>query len=301
MKEIAQSDIDHWHRHGFVIIENVLSPEELTASRHDFNRYMPDWEEFAGRQPLYANLAASSPQAAAGWVRHEFPYEGDEINAIAVHPFLVAFTERLLGRKDLALSHGAIVGKYAGKADYDQELHADFSNNTLAYPRSEPQYYDIPMIVYHTDVTVDLGPTYVVSTEHTRHLPPKGDRFYSRGHFPELYEAEQPATLSAGSALIYSMTTLHRGSAMRAAAGVRFSQFVAFHPAGVPWLGSASFQGAGGRPEMDRFLLNATPRERQLVGFPAPGDPYWNQESLAGVAARYPGMDLEPYLAGAPA
>ena len=46
---------------------------------------------------------------------------------------------------------------------------------------------------------------------------------------------------------------------------------------------------------MDHFLTKATPRERELVGFPAPGDPYWNEESLAGVAARYPGMDMSPY------
>jgi ectoine hydroxylase-related dioxygenase (phytanoyl-CoA dioxygenase family) len=301
MRDIEQSDIDHWHEHGFVIVENVLSQEELAAGLRDFNRYMPEWDEFAARRPLYASLAANSPQASLGWVRHEFPYQGDELNAVAVHPFLVAFAERLLDRKEIALSHGAIVGKYAGGADYDQELHADFSNNTLAYPRSDPQYSDIPMIVYHTDVTVDLGPTYVVSKQHTRHLPPKAGRFYSRAQFPELYAAEQPATLPAGSALIYSMTTLHRGSAMTSQTGVRFSQFVAFHAAGVPWLGSASFQGAGGKPEMDHFLVNASPRERQLIGFPALGDPYWNQESLAGVGARYPDMDLAPYRAAAPA
>ena len=301
MKEIQQADIDHWNTHGFVIIDNFLSPAELDASLSDFHRYMPDWQEYSARRPLYADLAAHSPHAPAGWVRHEFPYDGDAINGIAVHPFLVAFAERLLGRTEIALSHGAIVGKYAGGADYDQELHGDFSNNTLAYPRSDPQYSDIPMIVYHTDVTVDLGPTYVVSKEHTAYLRPKAGRFYPRAEFPELYEAEQPAVLPAGSVLIYSMNTLHRGSAMTSPTGVRFSQFVAFHTAGVPWLGSASFQGAGGKPEMDRFLLTASPRERELIGFPAPGDSYWNQESLAGVAARYPDMDMAPYLDTAPA
>ena len=32
-----------------------------------------------------------------------------------------------------------------------------------------------------------------------------------------------------------------------------------------------------------------------LIGFPAPGDPYWDEEAVAGVAARYPGMDMGPY------
>jgi ectoine hydroxylase-related dioxygenase (phytanoyl-CoA dioxygenase family) len=295
MSQVQQSDLDHWHEHGYVLVEGVLSAAEVAAARENFSRAMPDWDEYQARRPLFSSLGQHNASGAQGWVRHEFPYDGDMLNQVAVHPFLVEFAERLLGSADLALSHGAIVGKYAGRADYDQELHEDFSNNTLAYPRPEPAYSDIPMIVYYTDVTEDLGPTYVVSRQHTRDLPPRGERFYPRKEFPELYRVERPATVPAGSALIYSMRTLHRGSAMRASAGVRFSQFVAFHPVGPRWLGSHSFQGAGGRPEMDRFLSRATPRERELVGFPAVGDPYWNEEALAGVGARYPQLDLTPY------
>ena len=146
---------------------------------------------------------------------------------------LVAFAERLVGHDNIALSHGAIVGKYAGKGDYDQELHPDYSNNTLAFPKDGTEIIDIPMIVYHTEVTIDLGPTYVVSQELTRHLVTDGQRFHSRAEFPGLYAAERPATMPAGSALIYDMRTFHRGSAMRAAQGVRFSQFTAFHTAGA--------------------------------------------------------------------
>jgi hypothetical protein len=36
-------------------------------------------------------------------------------------------------------------------------------------------------------------------------------------------------------------------------------------------------------------------RQRDLFGFPRPGDPYWNDDTLAGVAERYPGIDLTPY------
>lgn len=46
---------------------------------------------------------------------------------------------------------------------------------------------------------------------------------------------------------------------------------------------------------MDHFLVSATPRQRELVGFPAVGDPYWTEETLAGVQDRYPLMDMSPY------
>jgi ectoine hydroxylase-related dioxygenase (phytanoyl-CoA dioxygenase family) len=298
VKEVHQVDIDHWHQHGYVIVEQFLSAAELDAVHQNLYCYMPTWDEYIARAPAFADLHGSSQRGAAGWVRSEFPYINHALNQVALHPFLVAFAERLVGHDRIALSHGAIVGKYAGKGDYDQELHLDYSNNTLAFPKDGVEIVDIPMIVYHTDVTIDLGPTYVVSKEHTRHLVADGRRFHSRREFPELYAAETAATVPAGSALIYDMRTFHRGSAMRATEGVRFSQFVAFHTVGPGWLGSTSFQGAGGTPTMNDLITHASPRERELVGFPAPGDPYWDEETLAGVAARYPGMDMSPYSAG---
>jgi hypothetical protein len=36
-------------------------------------------------------------------------------------------------------------------------------------------------------------------------------------------------------------------------------------------------------------------RERSVFGFPAPGDPYWDEQTLADTQARYPGADLTPY------
>jgi hypothetical protein len=44
-----------------------------------------------------------------------------------------------------------------------------------------------------------------------------------------------------------------------------------------------------------KFIPQCSVRERDLFGFPRPGDPYWTEETLAGVSARYPGIDLEPY------
>jgi hypothetical protein len=46
---------------------------------------------------------------------------------------------------------------------------------------------------------------------------------------------------------------------------------------------------------MKRFIERATPRQREVLGFPPPGHPYWNPETLAAVATRYPKMDMSPY------
>lgn len=296
MRGIDQADIDHWYKHGYVVVEQFLTEAEVKAVHAALHRYMPTWDEYAARPPLFRDMRGGSRRSPAGWMRYEFPYESEALNRVAVHPFLVSFVEHLVGHSNIALSHGAIVGKYAGLADYDQPLHPDYTNNTLAFPREGVQSVDVPMIVYHSDVTLDLGPTYVVSQEYTGQLVADGRRMHPRDEFPELYEHEQPVLAPAGSVLIYNMRTFHRGSAMRAAQGARFSQFVAFHTVGYPWLGSDSFQSAGDLPAMQRFLTEATPRERELVGFPAIGDPFWDdEEARRGVANRYPAMDMTPY------
>ena len=43
------------------------------------------------------------------------------------------------------------------------------------------------------------------------------------------------------------------------------------------------------------MIEQASLRERDLFGFPRVGDPYWDDETLAGVQRRYPNLDLDPY------
>src|SRR5947208_3014970 len=70
---------------------------------------------------------------------------------------------------------------------------------------------------------------------------------------------------------------------------------VVFRARDSHWMGFSAWARAGQAPALQRFLERATPRQRELLGFPPPGHPYWNRETLAGVAARYPGMDMTPY------
>ena len=48
---------------------------------------------------------------------------------------------------------------------------------------------------------------------------------------------------------------------------------------------------------MERLIGSATVEQRCVLGFPAPGHPYWTREMLAAVTARYLpfGFDPAPY------
>jgi ectoine hydroxylase-related dioxygenase (phytanoyl-CoA dioxygenase family) len=290
MRQVDGADIEHWRRHGYVIIEGFLDKDELDDARENIERYMPTWAEYVRDAPRYRQMLAS-PQ---GWVMNGFPYVGDALNHAVLHPYLTAFIEQLVGGSKLALSHAGLMGKYAGGTDYEQELHVDYGNNTLVFPGADLTCCDIPAIIYYTDVGYECGPTFVVSQELTRDGL-IGPRRRPREQYQEWYDAEVPVLCPAGSVFIYSMRTFHRGSAMQQKEGLRWTQHLAYHTDGPRWLGSATFQHAGGSPEMDHFLVTATPRQRELVGFPAPGDAYWNAETIRGVQDRYPLMDMTPY------
>jgi hypothetical protein len=46
---------------------------------------------------------------------------------------------------------------------------------------------------------------------------------------------------------------------------------------------------------LSKFVQQATPRQLAVFGIPAPGHPYWDEETLTGVQARYPGLDMTPW------
>jgi hypothetical protein len=287
MHEITDADYEHWTRHGYVVVP-LIDGDELQAVLDNIYAYLPSWDDYAAHRPRYQHLAD------LGATRHTFPFAGSALNAVSVHPALVAFAERALRTKRLMINESQLIGKYATNGDFEQDLHVDYGNTTLVYPPPDTEMIDLPMITYYTDVTIDLGPTYLVPRDQATNgvLSPRSRR---RNDHADLYGREIAITVPAGSVLIYSMNTWHRGSAMTAHAGARFSHHMGFRRIDAPWCGQFTFVHEGGRQEMDVFLTTATPRQRELVGFPPVGDPYWNDYTIAGVAARYPAMDMAPY------
>lgn len=294
MPGISEADYEHWRKHGYVVVR-LLDDDEVRAAVENIHEYMPPWEEYA-RHPRWYRESVANP---TGRLRTHatFPFVGDALNATTLHPDLISFAEKVIGTDCLMLSHGQLGGKYAGTRNFEQQLHLDYGNNMLVCPKPDTEIFDMPAIIYYTDVTVDLSPTYVVSQEFTRDGPIE-PRHRNREEYPELYEHEIPVVVPAGSVLIYSMNTFHRGSGLKASEGLRFAQNIGFKRRDMTWCGQVTFQHDGGSAEMNHFLENATPREREFVGFPPVGDPYWDKATIANVGSRYPGMDMTPYEQG---
>ncbi len=291
---ITAEHADHYREHGYVAVPGFVDEEALAEVRREIALYAPDATELEERPRRYAPLLREP-----GLLQWDFPFTGNVLNRISVDDELLAFAEQMLEVDDLLLMQSILWAKYAGTSNFDQELHVDYDENTLVYPRGDAGFDQILMLIYYTDITPDMGPTYIVpwedgspSVADDAFWPP----YRRRDTYAELYEREQPLYAEAGTLMMMSIRTFHRGSGIKASSGARFTHHLGFCSASNPWMGRyRQWPHYGTEPAMAQFLVDATPRQRTAIGFPPPGDPYWNRDTLSGVADRYPGIDLAGY------
>jgi ectoine hydroxylase-related dioxygenase (phytanoyl-CoA dioxygenase family) len=295
---ISQAHLDHWREHGYVVVDGLVSGSELAEAQREFAHLFPTWDEKAAEPRKYRQFRKDDPHEGHGLFIEHFPFSAatPRLADNAIHPDLLDFARRAMGTDDIALGAAEVVAKYAGfGGDYEQGLHLDFNNNTPVVPSvNDSAMEDLACIIYYSDVTIDLGPTYVVSTTHARNEP-VWPSFRDGGH--PLYAHEQPALAKAGSALLYTMRTWHRGSRMIAKRGHRFAQHITLHNGAYRWLGAVKYYRSYGTQEAAALMARSTPRQRWALGFPLPGNPYWDGHTLAAAKLRYPGIDFAPYAA----
>lgn len=287
---LTATHIDRLRADGFAVAPNFLTRVELNAARRAMFEYVPTAREVARHPMRYQAMMEDE-----ALTKLEFPYAGWALNHVATHPRIIAAAKRILGHDQVRLARSAVWAKYAGMTSYDQEMHVDFEGNTLVWPRDDGDYRQINIIIYYSDVTrEDLGPTYVISRKKTKDDLWPARRY--RMQWGKLYQMEKPLFVKAGSMLLFSMRTHHRGSEITAPGSARFTHHLVYRSARHEFQGHRCWPSFGEYPEMRQFIQRASVEQRTAIGFPPPGDAYWNAETLRGVKLRYPKMDLKPYM-----
>jgi hypothetical protein len=284
---VPDAVLDEVRTRGFALVEGFLSETELQAAREALWLHFPQPDDYFADPEAHERYRASQ---FAGI--DEFPYRSWDLNRLAVHPDLVDLAERYLGTTELHLYKVELWAKYAGAVDYEQPLHRDYGSHSLVVPRLEPRYQQLTTFVYLSDVTGADGPTCIVPYDDGKDVP------YTPLYLPfgSLAESEVRCTGAAGSLLVYRTDILHRGSNITGDRRARFSLLADYQVRGTTWGGKMAWPKQS--PERwSKFIPQCSVRQRDLFGFPRPGDAYWTDETLTGVAARYPGIDLEPYRA----
>ncbi len=280
-----------WHEDGWCVLERFLPAEAVAAARADIGGLFPAPERVAEQ------LEAGRAGIDLRWdtAKPVFPFEVQSLNRLALHDSLISLAEDLLGTDRVRMYQGIASAKYSGGApDYEQLLHVDYGNHTLVVPRAEVGYQHLELFVYLSDVDPGTAATRFVSRRLTGGIPV--ERTYLHlAEYASLYEAEVPASGPAGSVLAYRSDVYHRGTSLRDEGAARFLLHVSFKPVATDWIGYQAWPFHAEGAAWHRFVGQATPRQLVALGFPEPGHPYWNEETLDGVAARYPRLDMTPW------
>ncbi|MER8113804.1 phytanoyl-CoA dioxygenase family protein [Streptomyces sp. NPDC094031] len=298
-----------WEQDGFFLIPGLLGKEALKDAMEELGGIYPSGAEYAARLRDSRSGAASStsggsagkgrlfmqnPEQFAGQI--DFPWTGEALNRLTVHPRITEIAADLLATDDLRIYQAQLWAKYTGATDYEQPLHVDYSSHTLLVPKKKSRPQQVEMFLYLTDLPEECAPTRLVPRNLTRDMPPVPYHVW-RGTHPELYKAEVSFPGRAGSLLVYAPDIWHRAVDMTEPEGTRIWMNLSYRVAGTDWLGLQSFQRIAMQPAWQRFVAGSTPRELELFGFPPPGHEAYDEDVIQGLSRRYPGLDVNPWSA----
>jgi hypothetical protein len=280
-----------WEEDGWLVLASAVPEAELAAAQVALTRLFPSPEEMA------ASRDGDGLERWRTWdaTWPEFPFRSRSLNHLVVSDTMIALAQDLLGTDDVRMYLAIVSAKYAGQpSDYNQLLHADFPNHTLTVPRPEAGYHQMETFIYLNDVGPYNGATRFVSRSRTGHIPVQTHTL-SYHDYGDLYDDPADASAPAGSIVVYRPDVYHRSVDFTDAAQARFMVHVSYKPAAMEWGGYQAWPFKGFSPEWHNFVQQAKPRQLAVLGFPPPGHQFWTDETLAGVASRYPGLDMGPW------
>ena len=285
---LTEEQLDCFDTQGFVMVPDVLSAQEVAALQQGVWQTFPSPQQYSADPGAYTHLTSTPLSGLTN-----FPWASPELNRLVAHPRIVSIARQILGVDDIRLYKGELWAKYAGNIDYDQHHRRDFGNHTLVVPSVERRWMQVTTFIYLCDVDEHNGATAAVSRQHSAHIP-LGQRLAAPG---ELRDVEVLASGKAGTVLVYSTEVFHRATSLTGAGASRFTMLADYRAADATWTNKHAFGHHGNRPEMIEFVTNVDADTRTLLDIPAPGHPYWTEQTISDMEVRYPGIDMAPYRA----
>lgn len=308
----TQDHVAHYRDHGWVLLEGLLRRDEIEAAEPGLFEVYPTPADFhAGKADFRSEgfkALARSPDNSEGGAKfrplqfaglREFPFADVALNLLPLHPAILALMEDLLRTRDVRLYQAETFAKYTGVTQYDQPYHVDYTNHVMLPPRRDGRYAQAQLFLFLSDVGTEHGPTRIVSRRLSDAVPLASINGLGTQTDSDLVRTwEASSTLAVGpkgTLLVYAADIVHRGTDMRLPGGGRFLYSIGYRAAGADWVGSNPWPRKGFHAPWEPLVSACSVRQLEALGFPGPGHPYWDEETLRGAAERYPRLDLEPW------
>ena len=302
LERASDDAIEQWRRDGAVVLKGFFTADEMAPVQEDFRTLHPSPFGTAAGGP--ANFSRRIGEIHRDQYKNilTFPF-GDgsaETSLLVVHPALIDLARRALGGPDVALSFAHTWAKYGDEpTDYSQPFHLDYVRDSLLVPSEDARFRTLSIMIYVTDVAEGNGALSFVplpsSPQVSRFNPMPTDEEQR-----DLYSHARSAVGPAGSVLIFRNDVFHRGTGIVEADAHRHVIMSNWRPADFPIIQEERLHGTAATnvPGWQKFFSAASPEQLEVIGVPRPGHPYWTEQTIQGVNARYPGWNAEPYRTG---
>ncbi|MCZ6677228.1 MAG: phytanoyl-CoA dioxygenase family protein [Candidatus Poribacteria bacterium] len=318
--QLTDEQLETWRRDGSLVVPDVFPPEEHAPALEAVERnayggltyaeYRAKWED-APTEVRRAYEQTPPLQRLAGPLGKavHFPTGLDAVDRLLENDDYLDIACQLLGTPEIRLGYGQIFFR-EGVTDtrYSEHpwegYHLDNGTNAQLPPHPDWERYNYVLsgIILH-DIEEDGAPMLVCPGSH-KQLASLFGRHQGRAgglgladlrEFEELAEPV-PVTAKAGSVAFRSSYLIH--AAQPFANKNRQRGWMGFHfhrQDNADWCKTTRPVPGWTTPEYMNFVAKTTPRVRRVLGWPAPGDPYYTEAALQRLAQAYPGMDLTPY------
>jgi len=310
--KLTPAQLQQYHQNGYIIVPNVFSSGEMDAAlaacdRITYGKSFDEWKAAGASEAVADGITA---KANAG--RAQFPTGDDALDRLVCNDTYLDIFEQLLGTTQLHYCNAHLFVR-AGPSDKRhspeawQGYHIDHDTNTFLPPFVATGTFDyVNSGVFLHDVLPDGAPMQMLPGSHldlVRNL----DRWVRdglanpMGGFDDIRKIDEFAppvdcTATKGSALFYSSYTVHAAIGFKNKSVQRALWTMSIANADTQsWTRYAVPFHYGERDFFIPFWKTCSPRVRSLFGWPPPGHPYYTPQTLAVLAARFPGFDLSGY------
>ena len=309
-----------WREEGYCIVNNLINQDIINDCYQFILKY-------------YDNKNVCTD---FGSNNHELEFPTNTVlDKLYIHEHIIKSAQQLLKTDEILLTQADTWSKSGNntnntnitnrtnRTNGNQRMHMDYGNHTFLHASDWYTPECVAMIIYLSDIKITGGGTAIVkrlknddeayqepyinmpgqAKNHFYNDKDEAENYFKKTNIQvynfrkKLYDREIIPQPSIGDILFYRLDTWHRGTPVFPNK-IRNVMNIVWKKKECYWIQqwNMGFTKKMYKGLIENLFITMTPLQRSVFGVPMPGDAFWTLKKLQLLVARYPGIDINPYI-----